>query len=77
MLIFDIIEIMKNTFNNFLIKFIKIENIFKDYRNRVYNIKMNIEYRIYKKSHCELIIKIKFINNHEILINDIKFIINY
>ena len=38
---------MKNAFNNFLIKFIKIKNIFKNYRNRVYNIKMNIKYYIY------------------------------
>ena len=30
-LIFDIVEIIKNAFNNFLIKFIKIENIFENY----------------------------------------------
>ena len=68
---------MKNAFNNFLIKFIKIENIFKNYRNRVYNIKTNIKYRIYEKFHCELIIEIKFIDNYKIFINDMKFIINY
>ena len=38
---------------------------------------MNIEYRIYKKFYYELIIKIKFINNYEIFINNMKFIINY
>ena len=38
---------------------------------------MNIEYRIYKKSHYELIIKTRFIDNYEIFINNIKFIIKY
>ena len=68
---------MKNTFNNFLMRFIKIENIFENYRNRVYNIKMNIKYRIYERSYCELIIEMKFINNHEIFINDMKFVVDY
>ena len=38
---------------------------------------MNIEYYIYIKSHYELIIEMKFINNYEIFINNMKFVINY
>ena len=58
-------------------RFIEIKYIFKDYRNREYNIRISIEYRIYKKSHDRLITLSRLDSNYKIIINDIKLIIKY
>ena len=68
---------MKDAFNNFLIRFIKIRNIFRDYRDSVYNIKINIKHYIYKRFYYRLIIKMRIIDSHKIFFDDIKVIINY
>ena len=68
---------MKNTFNNFLIKFVEVRSVFRDYQDNIYNIRVNIKYRIYERSYYRLIIKIKIIDNHEIFFDNIEFIIDY
>lgn len=54
--ILNILEIPENFLNYYYIHFVKINKKSKNYRNRKYNIGINIEYNIYKKFYNGLIL---------------------